>query len=157
VPDETFTKIAVGLLTNVRDLVDWGVEGGHTTEEQLRLTVSARQAKAKELTKPVEDGGAGLSQRQAAKVLGVAKDTVRRDVAEDAPKSGAKSATKPPPKPKPPEGDPEEERKQQRWAATRTLIDGFFSSIGPGQERGPKGNDRANMIAINPRTSRCAG
>ena len=41
--DNKFTKIAAGLLTNVRNLVDWGAEGGHTTKEQLRLTVSARK------------------------------------------------------------------------------------------------------------------
>jgi hypothetical protein len=39
-----------GLLGNVKDLVDWGVAGDHTTPDELRLTVSARQAKAKELT-----------------------------------------------------------------------------------------------------------
>ena len=72
--DDQFTKIAVSLLTGVKDLVDWGVEGGHTTEEQLRLTVSARQAKAKELV------GAGVSQRQAAKLLGVSHTQIRKDV-----------------------------------------------------------------------------
>jgi hypothetical protein len=64
----------------VRDLVDWGIEGGHTTEEQLRLTVSARAEKAKVLIKPVEEGGSGLSRRQAAKVLGVNEGTVRNDL-----------------------------------------------------------------------------
>jgi hypothetical protein len=72
--DGNFTKIAVGLLTNVRDLVDWGVEGGHTTEERLRLTVSARQVRAKELV------DYGLSQRKAAKILGVDEGTIRNDL-----------------------------------------------------------------------------
>jgi transposase len=36
----------------------------------------------------------GMSQRQAAKALGVGKDTIRRDVAQSAPESSAKRATK---------------------------------------------------------------
>lgn len=80
--DDAFTKIAGKLLTNVRDLVDWGIEGGHTTAEQLRLTVAARREMA---TKLIE---AGVSQRQAAKVLGVGEATVRRDLRQD----GADSA-----------------------------------------------------------------
>jgi N6-adenosine-specific RNA methylase IME4 len=72
-----FSKIAGGLLSNVRDLVDWGVEGGHTTHEQLRLTIEARRDKAKELT------DAGLSRRDAAKALGVSKDTIQRDVSQN--------------------------------------------------------------------------
>jgi N6-adenosine-specific RNA methylase IME4 len=86
--DDAFTKIAGKLLTNVRDLVDWGIEEGHTTAEQLRLTVAARRETA---TKLIE---AGMSQRQAAKVLGVDHKTVQRDLAQDAPPSGEKRATK---------------------------------------------------------------
>ena len=72
--DEKFTKIAVGLLTNVRDLVDWGVEGGHTTTDQLRLTVEARKKKA------IEFIASGLSQRDTAKALGVSPATINADV-----------------------------------------------------------------------------
>ena len=61
--DDAFTKIAGKLLTGVRDLVDWGIEGGHTSQERLRLTVSARREEAFKLIE------GGLSQRQAAKVL----------------------------------------------------------------------------------------
>ena len=86
--DDQFTKIAVSLLTGVKDLVDWGVEGGHTTEEQLRLTVSARQAKAKELV------GAGVSQRQAAKLLGVSHTQIRKDVETKLPETENIVATK---------------------------------------------------------------
>jgi N6-adenosine-specific RNA methylase IME4 len=82
--DEKFTKIAGGILANVRDLVDWGIEGGHTTAEQLRLTIEARREQAKRLI------DAGLSQRQAAKALGVSKSQLDRDL----PHKGAKSAPK---------------------------------------------------------------
>jgi N6-adenosine-specific RNA methylase IME4 len=75
--DERFTKIAAGLLTKVRNLVDWGIEEGHTTPEQLRLTVEARREKAKELT------DAGLSQRETAKALGVSQSTVRDDLSRN--------------------------------------------------------------------------
>jgi len=73
---DDFTKIAGKLLTNVRDLVDWGIEGGHTTEEQLRLTVTARREKAAKLIE------GGMSQRQAAKALGVSAATVNSDIQE---------------------------------------------------------------------------
>jgi hypothetical protein len=88
-----FTTIANGLLTNVHDLVDWGIVGGHTTDDKLRLTISARQEAAKELI------GKGLSQRQAAKVLGVGKSTIQDDLAGNRPKGGRKLATAEPPKP----------------------------------------------------------
>ena len=85
---EVFTRIAGKLLTDVRDLVDWGVEGGHTTPEKLRLTVAARRETA---TKLIE---AGMSQRQAAKALGVGKGTIQRDMDQNGPKSGPKRTTK---------------------------------------------------------------
>jgi N6-adenosine-specific RNA methylase IME4 len=84
--DENFTKIAGKLLTDVRDLVDWGIEGGHTTADQLRLTVAARREAASKLIE------GGLSQRQAAKVLGVHHSTIQDDLAEKPPKDGEKSA-----------------------------------------------------------------
>jgi len=86
--DEAFTKIAGSLLTNVRDLVDWGVEGGHTTHERLRLTVAARRETA---TKLIESG---MSQRQAAKVLRVGQSTIRDDVSGKHSKSSGKHSTK---------------------------------------------------------------
>jgi transposase len=51
-------------------LVDWGVESGQIDEQQLRLTIEARREKARELV------DSGLSQRQAAKVLGVDQKTI---------------------------------------------------------------------------------
>jgi N6-adenosine-specific RNA methylase IME4 len=85
---DEFTKLAGKLLTNVRDLVNWGIEEGHTTAEKLRLTVAARR----ELTAKLIEGG--ISQRQAAKVLGVTHTQVRRDLAQDVPQSGTKRSTK---------------------------------------------------------------
>lgn len=81
------TKIAGRLIGDVRDLVDWGVEGGHIDEQQLRLTIQARRQKAKELT------DAGMSQRQAAKALGVSHQTIMRDVDQDGPESGPERTT----------------------------------------------------------------
>jgi hypothetical protein len=72
--DDKFTKIAAGLLTNVRDLVDWGVDGGHTTEPQLRLAVIPRKEKARELK------AGGLSVRKIAAVLNEPKSTIYDDL-----------------------------------------------------------------------------
>jgi N6-adenosine-specific RNA methylase IME4 len=85
--DEAFTKIAGKLLTGVRDLVDWGIEGGHTTAEQLRLTVQARREAASKLVQ------AGASKRQAAKVLGVDESTVRADLRGNPADNAGKSRT----------------------------------------------------------------
>lgn len=86
--DERFTKIAVGLLTNVRDLVDWGIEEGHTTQDELRLTVQARRELNAKLVE------AGLSQREAAKVTGVSQMQVRRDLKPEVSKSETKRLSK---------------------------------------------------------------
>jgi transposase len=86
--DETFTKIAGKLLTDVRDLVGWGIEEGHTTEDQLRLTVQARAETGAKMI------AAGMSQRAVAKALGVHHSTVQADQAGNPPESGGKSATK---------------------------------------------------------------
>jgi hypothetical protein len=45
-----------------------------------RLSIPERREAVKELTSPVADGGEGLSARAAADVLGVGKDTVRREM-----------------------------------------------------------------------------
>lgn len=89
--DDKFTRIAAGLLTNVRDLVDWGVDGGHTTEPQLRLAVIPRKEKAKELA------GAGLSVREIATALNEPKSTIHRDLSQ----AGQKVSQMGQPKPKP--------------------------------------------------------
>lgn len=84
---EEFTRIAGKILTDVRDLVDWGVETGHTTQDKLRLTIAARREAA---TKLVESG---MSQRQAAKALGVDEGTVRGDLRKNSAESAEKSRT----------------------------------------------------------------
>jgi N6-adenosine-specific RNA methylase IME4 len=86
--DERFTKIASGLLVGVRNLVDWGIEEGHTTADKLRLTIQARRETA---TKLIE---AGLSQRQAAKVLGVDEGTVRNDLRKNSAEGAENPRTK---------------------------------------------------------------
>jgi N6-adenosine-specific RNA methylase IME4 len=86
--NDAFTKIAGKLLTDVRDLVDWGIEGGHTTAEQLRLTVEARRETAAKLIE------AGMSQRQTAKALGVGLGTVQRDLTHNESESDPKRVTK---------------------------------------------------------------
>jgi N6-adenosine-specific RNA methylase IME4 len=86
--DDAFTRIAGKLLTDVRDLVGWGIEGGHTTAEQLRLTITARREAAAKLV------DAGLSKRQAAKVLGISHTAIQKDLATKLPKDGNKVATK---------------------------------------------------------------
>lgn len=86
--DEKFTKIAGGLLLNVRDLVDWGIDKGHTTADRLRLTVAARRDEAKKLI------ASGVSQRKAAKALRVSQSTVRDDVSRNGSKSSRTHSTK---------------------------------------------------------------
>jgi N6-adenosine-specific RNA methylase IME4 len=83
-----FTKIAGKLLTNVRDLVDWGIEGGHTTAEELRLTIAARREMAAKLIE------AGMSQRDAAKALGVGQAQIRRDLSPKGSETKQKGSTK---------------------------------------------------------------
>lgn len=85
--DEKFTKIAVKLGLTVRDLFEWGIETGHTTPEQLRLTIEARREKAAKLIE------GGLSQRQAAKELGVAEGTVRNDLRNNSAEGAQKLRT----------------------------------------------------------------
>jgi N6-adenosine-specific RNA methylase IME4 len=85
--DNAFTKIAGKLLTSVRDLVDWGIEGGHTTAEQLRLTVAARREMAAKLIE------AGVSQRDAAKALGVGQSQIRRDLNPNGSEANQKGST----------------------------------------------------------------
>jgi hypothetical protein len=71
-----------------------------------------------------------MSQRKAAKVLGVDKRTIARDVGQSAPKSGAKSATG-----KAPAG------------ATRALLDDA-PPPGPGDYRDDDGTDAGVSHAI---------
>ena len=85
--DRDFTKIATQAILNAKALCEWGIQGGHTSADQLRFTIEARKEKARELV------DAGMSQRQAAKVLGVNHKTIQNDLARESPKSGEKVAT----------------------------------------------------------------
>jgi hypothetical protein len=85
--DEKFTSAAIKLLTATRDMCEWGEEKGLLDIEKVRLTVSARKEKAKELV------DAGMSQRQAAKVLGVSHTAIQKDLATKLPNDGNKVAT----------------------------------------------------------------
>jgi N6-adenosine-specific RNA methylase IME4 len=85
---DDFTKIASELLVNVRELVNWGIDTGNTTPEQMRLTVAARREAAVKLI----DGG--MSQREAARVLGVNQSTIRDDLRENHSKTEGKPLTK---------------------------------------------------------------
>ena len=88
--DPTFTKITGRAINVAKDLYDWGIANGQIDESQLRLTVSARRIEAKKLI------DSGLSQRQAAKALGVDHATINRDLAvQNAPRNGAKCTTMP--------------------------------------------------------------
>lgn len=74
--DDKFTKPIASALTALRDLVDWGVAGGHTTPDQLRLAVIPRTAIPELKAK-------GLSNRKIAKLTGVDEKTVRNDLGAD--------------------------------------------------------------------------
>jgi predicted DNA-binding protein (UPF0251 family) len=82
-----FTKITTDLMIGVRDLAKWGIETGNTSEEKLRLTVAARKETAVKLIE------SGMSQRQAAKVLGVSYTTIQKDVTTKVSKSDNKVVT----------------------------------------------------------------
>ncbi|SRR6266851_421332 len=84
---DRFTKVASDLLLNVRTLVNWGLDTGNTTPEQMRLTVTARQEAAVKLIE------GGMSQRQAAKVLGVDQKTISNDVRNNSSKGEEKVRT----------------------------------------------------------------
>jgi hypothetical protein len=84
VSDAQLTKTTGALLVAVRDHVEQLVGGKHVDATQLRLTVAARQVQAKALV------GAGLSLRDAAKRLGVGKDTIQKEMCR---KSGVTGRT----------------------------------------------------------------
>jgi hypothetical protein len=62
-----------------------GISTSDWVEQRLggyvRLSIPERREAVKELTAPIEEGGQGMSNRQAAEVLGVAPATVDRDIA----------------------------------------------------------------------------
>jgi 16S rRNA G966 N2-methylase RsmD len=85
--DDKFTKIAADLAIDVRDLINWGLETGNTTPEKMRLTVAARRDAAIKLIE------SGMSQREAAKILGCSHQLISKELATKLPKDGNKVAT----------------------------------------------------------------
>jgi ParB family chromosome partitioning protein len=85
--DKRYTKLLSDHLLNAKGFFDYGVDRGLTTPESTRLTIIKRQQEAKRLV------NSGMSQRKAAKALGVDKRTIGRDVGQNAPQSGAKIPT----------------------------------------------------------------
>jgi predicted transcriptional regulator len=83
-PSPEFTKGLANVLIGTKMLLDYGVATGQVDATQVRLTVMARQAKAKQLV------DSGMSQRKTAKALGVSEKQVRRDLRPKAAKSADK-------------------------------------------------------------------
>lgn len=85
--DKDFTKLLSNQMLNAKGFYDYGVKNGLTTPEALRLTVAKRQETAKALIE------SGMSQREAAKVLGVSQKTISNDVSKNSSKSEEKVVT----------------------------------------------------------------
>lgn len=75
--DKTYTRLVADHIFNAKEFYDWGIKKKLFKPDAIRLTVAARQEQAKKLI------AGGMSQRQAAKVLGVGEATVRRDLRQD--------------------------------------------------------------------------
>lgn len=75
------------LLTVVRDIGEQGCEAGAIDAQKLRLTVEARREAAAKLIE------SGMSQREAAKELGVGRGTIQRDLTHIGPESGPERAS----------------------------------------------------------------
>jgi N6-adenosine-specific RNA methylase IME4 len=86
-PDDKLTALTGNVIAAVRDQVRHLVDVGLVQADKLRLTIEARREKAQELI------DFGLSQREAAKELGVDRSTVRRDLGLLDPDIGAKRPT----------------------------------------------------------------
>jgi predicted transcriptional regulator len=93
--DGRLVKIVGSILQNAHDLAEWGLETKNLTEDDLRMIVLRRDPRLRReaAIKLIESG---VSQRQAATLLGVGEATIRRDVrqsgAENAPKRRTGSA-----------------------------------------------------------------
>jgi hypothetical protein len=85
--EKSWSSVLVAVRTHHKGLVGEGI----VDEGRVRLTVAARVEDAKQLTKPIAEGGKGLSNRQAAKLLGVDESTIRDDLRENPAKSAGKS------------------------------------------------------------------
>lgn len=72
--DKEYSPLVADLLVTAKGFYEFGIKRGLMKPEELELTIAARQQKAKELV------DAGMSQRQAAKVLDVSQSTIRDDL-----------------------------------------------------------------------------
>ena len=72
-------KITANLMHGVRDLAEWGMETGNLTPEALEYEVIRRtpELRRQAASALVETG---MSERQAATVLGVSHVTIQRDL-----------------------------------------------------------------------------
>jgi transposase len=109
--EKIFTKGLSKLLIGAKGLYDFGIETKLMKPEAMRLTVEARQAKAKKLV----DGG--MSRRGAAKLLGVSYQTVNNDVGDKKVVTFGKEVTTPKTKTK-----REMTKREQRQAETIRLL-----------------------------------
>ena len=87
-----FTKVTSKLLLGVKDLAEWGIDTGNTTQDALRACVLKHDAKMRReaAIKMIE---AGNSQRTTAKLLGVSYTTIQNDVTGKLSKSDNKVVT----------------------------------------------------------------
>jgi N6-adenosine-specific RNA methylase IME4 len=86
--DPVLTKALGTMLSGARGITEWAVDKGLVDPEKLRLTVAAFRGEAKRLV------DSGMSERQAAKALGVPRSTLKSRLVENGPKTGRKSTTK---------------------------------------------------------------
>lgn len=75
--DEDFTKLLGEHLINAKGFYDWGIQRGLTKPEDVRLTIEKRKETARALV------DSGMSQRDAAKALGVSSKTIQRDLGQN--------------------------------------------------------------------------
>src|SRR5262245_9194364 len=79
--DKEFERLWAEQIKNTKGYFDYGVDRGLLDPNKVRLTIAERQKQAKALV------DAGLSNVEAAKLLGVDEITVRRDLRQDVDKS----------------------------------------------------------------------
>lgn len=84
--DAKYTKLTADAMILAKNLYEYGTDKGLVEPSDLRLTIQARQVEAKKLI------ANGVSQRVAAKLLGVSKSTVQAAVGKR-PESGQEKTT----------------------------------------------------------------
>lgn len=136
---QKYVESLVKLAEAGRGFADVAPEFGITGEDfKFVLTREARVVAHKQLTAPKEEGGEGLSTREAAKVTGVGKTTVERDIGPSGPPEpetpnddgGLEDAPGPsgPPEPEPTKGVPRKFRGMDAWVST---LRGHIANVSP--------------------------